>query len=181
MDIFVAAVLLAALVAATITDLKSQRIPNWLTFPLMVTGLVIHTLNGGGEGLGFSAAGFGLGFGVMLVPYLFGLMGAGDVKLMAGVGAWLGIDTAFTAFLCTCFAGGAYSLFVMFRNTEILKTVFSNIWTHFVLVLFTKEFDYTPTSSDRTLPRLCYGVAIAFGTLASMALTFRETGGVFIR
>ncbi len=181
MDILVAAVLAAALTIATVTDLKSQRIPNWLTFPLMLGGLAAHAVFTGLEGLWFSLAGFGLGLGIMLVPFLLGVMGAGDVKLLAGVGAWLGVNTTLTAFVITCLAGGVYALGVMLRDREIFKAVLTNIKAHLVLALCTKDFKYTPVSSQRTLPRLCYGVAIAIGTVASMVLTYHETGGTFVR
>ncbi|WP_147819688.1 A24 family peptidase [Salidesulfovibrio onnuriiensis] len=181
MDILVAAVLAAALVTATITDIRSQRIPNWLTFPLMLGGLAAHALHTGLDGLLFSLAGFGLGLGVMLVPFLLGLMGAGDVKLMAAVGAWLGINTALMAFLITCMAGGVYALAVLLRNMEMFRAVLENIKAHFITSLLTRKLDYTPVVSERTLPRLCYGVAIAFGTVASMVLTYHETGGFFVR
>lgn len=181
MDILVAAVLVAALLIATITDVRSQRIPNWLTFPLILTGIAAHAVNNGLDGFLFGIYGFGLGLGVMLIPFLFGLMGAGDVKLMAGVGAWLGINTAFMAFLITCLAGGVYALVVMLRNLEILRAVMSNIKFHLFMSFVTKKFEYSPVESARTLPRLCYGVAIAFGTVASMVLTYHETGGFFLR
>lgn len=177
----VAVVLLIALTIATVTDFKSQRIPNWLTFPLILAGLAAHTVYGGLHGLQFSAAGFALGLGVMLIPYFMGLMGAGDVKLMAGVGAWLGVKTAFAAFLFTCFAGGVYSLIVMLRHMDFFKAVLGNIYYSFRVFLYTRKIDYAPTAPVRTLPRLCYGVAIAVGTVASMALSLHDSGVVFLR
>ncbi len=176
MDIAAAIMLLAALAVAVITDLRSQRIPNWLTFPLMLLGLVTHTVMGGWDGLLFSSAGFGLGLGVMLIPFLLGMMGAGDVKLMAGVGAWLGANTAFAAFLFTCLAGGLYALVVLFRHMDHLKAVLANFRASVLILLSSHRFEYVPVETERTLPRLCYGVAIAVGTVVSMGLAFHRTG-----
>jgi len=180
MDIFITIVLAAALLIATITDLKSQKIYNWLTFPLILSGPVIHSIYSGTDGLLLSAGGFGLGLLVMVIPFFMGVMGAGDVKLMAGIGAWLGVNATFTAFLFTCLAGGAYALVVMLRNTDYFKAVIANIWGSFLRTAATRKYDYSPISSQVTMPRLCYGVAIAIGTVGAMALNFTQTGSVLV-
>jgi prepilin peptidase CpaA len=181
MELLTATVLIAALLIATITDLKSQRIYNWLTFPLILTGLVAHTLDSGLDGLLLGGGGFALGLGVMVVPFFMGMMGAGDVKLMAGVGAWLGAQAAFTAFLFTCLAGGVYALIVLLRHFTQFKAVLINIWGTFLATMATRRFEYSPVSEGQGLPRLCYGVAIAVGTVAAMAVNVVETGSVLAR
>ena len=179
MDILVATVLGVALVIASYTDLKSQRIRNWLTFPLILSGPVAHFVFGGVDGLLLSGGGFALGLALMLLPFMFGVMGAGDVKLMAGVGAWLGVSATFTAFLITCFAGGVYALVVMARHRDYFKAVWLNIKSTFLMFMTTRKLEYTPTPSETPLPRLCYGVAIAIGSAAAMAVHYYETGSVF--
>ena len=82
-------VLVAVMVAAT-TDLWEFRLHNALTIPLFLAGLLYHGMTGGPSGLAGSALGVVVGAGPLLIPYAKGGMGAGDVKLMAGVGAWLG-------------------------------------------------------------------------------------------
>ena len=181
MEILITIMLAAALIVATITDLRSQRIYNWLTFPLMLGGLLAHTLSGGLDGLLLSLGGFALGLGLMVVPFFLGMMGAGDVKLMAGIGAWLGAQATLTAFLFTCLAGGVYAIIVLLRNFDQLKAVFANIWATFLLFLTTHKFDYSPAATEQTLPRLCYGVAIAVGTVAAMLINVAQTGSVLAR
>lgn len=181
MDHFIASVLAAALIVATITDIRSQRIYNWLTFPLIVSGLAAHTLHAGVDGLLLGAGGFALGLAVMLVPYFLGMMGAGDVKLMAGVGAWLGAQAAFTAFLFTCLAGGVYAVIVLARHFDQFKAVLINIWATFLLAVSTRRFEYTPVTEGQALPRLCYGVAIAVGTVAAMVVNVTQTGSILAR
>jgi prepilin peptidase CpaA len=85
--------------ASAIIDWWMFKVPNWLTFPVIISGWVlglIHTLGGhlvssdGNGGLGDSLAGTGLGFVMLLPIYAIGGMGAGDVKMTMGFGAWLG-------------------------------------------------------------------------------------------
>lgn len=181
MDLFITIMIVAALTVATVTDLRSQRIYNWLTFPLMLSGLLAHTLFSGWDGFLLSAGGFALGLGVMIVPFFLGMMGAGDVKLMAGIGAWLGAPATLTAFLITCIAGGFYAIFVLIRHRKYMKAVFANIWGTFLRTMSTHKFEYSPVANEQALPRLCYGVAIAIGTLAAMSLNFMETGSILAR
>jgi prepilin peptidase CpaA len=176
MNFTISIILAAALLTATVTDLKSRRIYNWLTFPLMLAGLVFHFGVGGLDGLYMSAAGLGLGLAVMILPFLLGMMGAGDVKLMAGIGAWVGASTILTAFVFTCLAGGVYALGVLMVHREQAGQVLANIKNFFINFLATRSLTYTPISA--ALPRLCYGVAIAAGTTGAIVMNLARTGSV---
>lgn len=176
MNFIITIILAAALLTATITDLRRQRIYNWLTFPLMLAGLAFHTTVGGVDGLLMSAAGFGLGIALMILPFLLGMMGAGDVKLMAGIGAWVGASTILVAFVFTCLVGGVYALGVLFFHREQAREVLANIKSTFVNFLVTRTLSYAPTSA--ALPRLCYGVAIAAGTVGAVVMNLARTGSV---
>lgn len=175
MDIRIATVLCAALVVAVVTDIRSQRIPNYLTFSVILAGFGFHAVTGGLDGLLFSLGGFALGLGVLLIPYLLGIMGGGDVKLMAAVGACLGVDLAFASFLYTCLAGGVYALLVMAFRKGLFRRVFGAMWNDLVTFAFTGRFSVTTDISRAGTPRLCYGVAIAAGTFLAMALTIWES------
>nr|WP_287412433.1 A24 family peptidase [Pseudodesulfovibrio sp.] len=178
MNLLISTVLAVALIIATITDIKNQRVYNWLTFPVILAGFATHTVFGGVEGLKFAAGGFALGFIAMAIPYFIGVMGAGDVKLMAGVGAWLGFSSTLTAFLFTCIAGGIYALGVLAFDRKVFKAVLSNIANTFTVLVATHSFNFAPTKTENALPRLCYGVAIAVGTAAAMVLHAVQTGTV---
>lgn len=75
---------------AAVTDVWRFKVYNILTFPLLVSGLLYHLFTGGMSGLGNSTAGLLFGFGTLLMPYVMGAVGAGDVKFFAAIGAWLG-------------------------------------------------------------------------------------------
>jgi Flp pilus assembly protein protease CpaA len=83
-------ILISALVAASLTDIAHRRIPNAITYPLAAFGLLYHFPAVGMNGLIFSLSGILAGAGLLLLFHLLGGMGAGDVKLMAAVGAILG-------------------------------------------------------------------------------------------
>lgn len=79
---------------ALITDIRSMRIPNMISLPALVSGMLMQVMMSGLDGLLFAVCGAGAGFGLLLVMYVMGAVGAGDVKLFAGIGAWMG--TMFT-------------------------------------------------------------------------------------
>jgi len=93
------------LIAAGI-DIHSHRIPNWLSLPFLVAGLAVSALRGGWHGAVSSMAGIGLAVAVLgVLCYLRG-MGMGDLKLLAGVGAWVGPGQLVLAMVATGIAGG---------------------------------------------------------------------------
>lgn len=170
-------ILLAAiLLTAVCTDLRGQRIPNWLTFPAMAFALIFHGTTQGLDGLLFSLAGLALGCGVMLLPYLFGAMGAGDVKLMMATGAFLGASATFQAFILTSLIGGVYALAMLVRHKGAVRRIFGALCDSASLLLATRRFAYVRQTDDRKMPRLCYGVAIAAGTLGAMYMTYGPAG-----
>lgn len=176
MQLFMNLTLAAVLLTAVITDLRAQRIPNWITFPAMALALAAHTTTQGPEGLIFSLSGLVLGFGVMFVPYLMGVMGAGDVKLMMAAGAFLGMAATLQAFILTSLAGGLYALVMLARRRDVLTNVFRALKDSAALFLSTRQLAYVRQTDHASFPRLCYGVAIAAGTLASMFITWGAAG-----
>ncbi len=151
------------LLIAVITDIRVRRIPNWLNFSGMLSAIAFHGYVRGWEGVAFSVEGMLLGIGLLIVFYLAGGMGAGDVKLLGAVGAWLGPIGVFTAFLCIALVGGAYSVISLYRSGSGRDTIlrYVSIFKHF---LWTGRFSYVPPSQSEKIPDLHYGIAIALGT-----------------
>jgi prepilin peptidase CpaA len=114
-------VLIAAVVAA-LTDIMKFKVYNVLTLPLLVSGLIYHGVVGGPPGLLESVLGFALGGGILMVFYLMGGMGAGDVKFMAAVGAWLGVLLTFYVFLASAIAAGIYALVLIVGYGSLHET-----------------------------------------------------------
>ena len=91
--------------------------PNWITFPMIISGWVFNTAMLGWEGLGYSLLGTVVGLGLLLPAYAIGGMGAGDVKLLAGVGAWVGSTVTFYAFCLSAVIGGVIAVaMVLYRR-----------------------------------------------------------------
>ena len=86
---------LIVLAVATFTDLRNRRIPNWLVFPFLLVGIVVSGWLQGWHGVGQSFAGLGLSLLFNGLAFWMGGMGAGDVKLFAAIGAWIGPDQLF--------------------------------------------------------------------------------------
>jgi prepilin peptidase CpaA len=168
-DFFLILLLSAILVVAAVQDLRFQKIPNLLTYPTMAIGLACHGMTSGLDGLLFSAGGLALGIGIFILPYFMGGMGAGDAKLMGAAGAVLGLKGVFIAFLLTAIVGGIYALIVLSINSR--KGFFSRLATALKLAttlktfVFTGQFTQMTDVEDKKKPKLCYGAAIAFGTL----------------
>lgn len=170
-------VLTSALIVAAVIDYRRQRIPNWLTVPLFVAGFGWHFYLEGPQGLLFALYGAGLGFGLMLVPYLLGFMGGGDVKVMAAIGAWLGTGDGFAAFLFSAAAGGVYAVVIMLSKRGIMRQLAQSMWRTFWLFLTTKRIQSAPShTGENALPKLCYGVAIALGTILYMVHVLIQNG-----
>lgn len=98
------------LVVAAGIDLRTRRVPNWLVLPFLVAGLVVQSISGGVTGAGRSLAGIALACLLFGIPCFIGAMGMGDLKLAAGVGAWIGPSQFLTASVFTALAGGVLAV-----------------------------------------------------------------------
>lgn len=104
------------LATAVYSDLRWHRIPNWLSLLGLVAGLALQTLANGAHGMVSGLLGAGVGLACFAPFYLLRAMGAGDVKLLAAVGSFMGPEGAFYAAMCSLLAGGAGAIgYVLWR------------------------------------------------------------------
>ncbi len=167
--VFPAASLLCATISA-VYDVRSRRIPNFITLPAIAFGLLLHGVFGGLRQLATAAAA-GLICGlIFLVFYLAGGMGAGDVKLMTAAGCLAGLSLIQHLLVWTALAGGVMAIGVALYRRQLVATLHS---TYAVLVHH-KTMGFTPHAqfnvrNDRTL-RLPYALAIMAGSALTLCL-----------
>jgi len=108
---------------ATVTDLRERRVPNWLVFPFILAGAAANAASGGWLGLAHSGLGILLAAALMGPLYVVGGMGMGDVKLCAGLGAWVGAHQLLFALAFMGLAGGVmafgWALYAGFLNQSL--------------------------------------------------------------
>jgi prepilin peptidase CpaA len=112
---------------AAVTDLRVHKIYNWTTYPGMLLALALNLLQNGWDdgypGLKDSLAGFAVCGGLMLVSYVFFSVGGGDVKLIAMVGAFLGMEKGVDVLLWTFVLGGAAGLALLIWRVGLVRLV----------------------------------------------------------
>ena len=118
---------LAIAFVACITDLRSRRVPNMLTFGAALAGLAFHALAPGGDGAVAAMLGWVIGIAVFFLPFVLGGLGGGDVKLLGALGAWLGPTDGIWLALYTGVAGGVMAVGVAVAS-GYLKQALANCY-----------------------------------------------------
>jgi prepilin peptidase CpaA len=160
------------LIAAWISwgDLKSRKIPNYLTLGTALAGLAYNLILHGWGGLVDGVLGLLLGFGLLILPYVLGGMGAGDVKALAALGAWLGPKGTIFLFCYMGIAGGIMALAVLIWK-GILWQKIQRGWAFLLNLVLCREHGFSMAQTPiRETPGIPYGVAIALG-MGALLLT----------
>lgn len=161
------------LVVAAVIDGAILKVPNWLTFPFIISGWCYGMLSAGPIGLGYSLLGTFVGMMLLLLLRNRGGMGAGDVKLLAGVGAWLGTMVTLYAFVATALVGAVMAIAMVAWTGNWMK--------HYAMALQIMQEWRTERSADRlaTIARqrkpqmllLPYGIPMAVGSIIYFAMS----------
>jgi prepilin peptidase CpaA len=141
---------------AAVCDVRWRRIPNWLTLSALLGGVLLQTVRYGADGIPVALGGAALGLCVLLPFYLIHALGAGDVKLLAGLGALVGPQALVSLAIYAALIGGAISVVILARRGT-LQFSLAEIMTR-------------PTHLTRSGAKAPYGVAIAGGVYLSMLL-----------
>ncbi len=166
-----AGMLVALLIAAAWSDYGTGRIPNALVFGGAVMALAFGVLappagTSTPDALLLALGGMACGFAALLPFYLLRAMGAGDVKLMAMTGAFLGLPGALWAIAASFLAGGAMSLAYLAARGELRRAA-ANLGALGLLVSSGSAPVLDSRTSAGTMP---YGIAIAAGTIGYLIL-----------
>lgn len=156
------AILIIVLVVSLFTDLKERKILNAVTVPAAIVGLCYNFATGGLAGVKFALSGLLVGTGLLLIPFLMGGIGAGDVKLLGAVGAVKGPVFAVNAGLCSAMAGGIFVLGLLVYRGILLEVLRNTAWG-----LATLGGSFL-TKGSMTGGNFPYGVAIFAGTVFTL-------------
>jgi prepilin peptidase CpaA len=169
--IAVGGLLAVLLIAAAWHDVRRRRIPNVVVFCGAGLALALHAALPAGIGLLDSAAGLAVGLAALMPLYLLRATGAGDVKLMAMVGAFAGPGDALGAVLCTFAAGALLALAVAVKAGVLRQTAYNVKVIVYATALRLASVP-GPVFDARTdsAARMPYAVAIAAGTFGFLAL-----------
>ncbi len=157
----------AILILAAWIDGKELKVPNWITFPMILSGLVYSTCVGGLAGMGAGLLGMCVGLLTLMPLYAVGGMGAGDVKLMAGIGAWLGWEVTFAAFCVSTVVGAVMAVLMVLRKGT-MKHHYENfllILSEWMVVKNPYELNRIATERKPRMMLLPYGIPICIGTI----------------
>lgn len=151
------------------TDLKQRKILNAVLFPAAVLAFLLHFVGQGGAGALFWFKGTLAGMGLLLLPFVLGGIGAGDVKLLAVVGSFKGAFFAFQTFLCGALLGGLFAILCLWKKKQLRHTV-GKIGGALKLFLFSCfriwNVGQLEENGEAAIP---YGVAIALGSFLCLA------------
>jgi prepilin peptidase CpaA len=169
-------ILMALILTAGVFDVLYRRIPNWLTVGGVLTGIALNSfLYPGWPGLRFSVSGLAVAFVAYFILYSLRAMGGGDVKLMAAIGALVGVRDWFGIFVITAIVGGVAGLALAIARGRLRKTMWN---VGFILAeirrgrpayLDREELDVRSPKSFG----LPHGTIIALGTIVFLGLSAR--------
>ena len=170
MNKYLIILLVCGMAIAVLRDLKDRKIPNLLTYPMMLIGLIFHFVSGGLNGFSFSVIGLLVGTGLFFIPYLIGGLGAGDAKLMGAAGAILGAKGAIIAAAFAALFGLIYGLLLLIIHIEYTRFLFRRLVITLKTFFFTGHFIFIPHGQDEKTPTLAFALPITLGTICYIYL-----------
>ncbi|QEG39490.1 A24 family peptidase [Roseimaritima ulvae] len=159
------------MIIAAIIDGMILKVPNWLTFPFILCGWAHGMIQGGPAGLGASLAGTAVGLMLLLVVRAVGGMGGGDVKLLAGLGAWVGVSSVWWAFVVTTFVGALMALVMIAASGQWKKHYYMarQILHEWKTVRNPEKLYAIAKERKPTMQLLPYGIPMAIGSILYFA------------
>ena len=166
-------VVTVVLIVAAVIDGFELRVPNWITLPMILTGWVFSWCAFGWAGLGWSLIGTVTGLALLMPAYAIGGMGAGDVKLLAGVGAWVHATHTFYAFAVLAVVGGilAIGMVLVRKAWQKHSRQFANILGEIHRIRNPERLSVLAAERKSSMLLLPYGIPIAIGSIFYFAWT----------
>ena len=178
-NLFFVALVMALTTTALVSDLRTRRLPNWLTVSGLAAAVILHTVMSGFAGLGFALFGFVTGFSLLLVLWLIGGAGGGDVKLMGAVGAWLGASLTLRVFLVSTALAALVTAALLLAGT--LSRGFGYVQRHYLATGSAGQLSNQGSSGRNARYRrpklrlMPYAVPVAVGTWLVLAVAWQTS------
>ena len=159
------------MIIAAIIDGMILKVPNWLTFPFILCGWAHGLIQAGLPGLGASLAGTAVGLMLLLVVRAVGGMGGGDVKLLAGLGAWVGVSSVWWAFVVTTFVGAIMAIVMIAYSGQWKKHYYMTrqILHEWKTVRNPEKLFDIAKARKPNMQLLPYGIPMAIGSILYFA------------
>ena len=164
-------VVTVTLIVAAVIDGFELKVPNWITFPMIISGWAYSTVTMGWAGFGWSLVGTTVGLALLLPAYAIGGMGAGDVKLLAGVGAWMHGTHTFFAFCVSAIVGAILAVGMVLirrawgKHSHQMMAILNEI----VTIRDPNQLSAIAAERKSSMLLLPYGIPIAIGSIAYFA------------
>jgi len=146
---------------AMYSDLRWRKVPNCLTLPAIALGFFLNFVGNSWNGLIFSFFGLLVGMGLLMLPYVLGGMGGGDVKFMGALGAMLGSYSVLNIFLYTTLVGGAIAIVVAIANRSLVEML-KKVWL-LLKCIFLFRAPLAGAGLFKKSLEIPYGLAIGIG------------------
>lgn len=160
--------LILILTVSVITDIRSRKILNIVTFPAILLALIYHSIISGFDGFLFSGSGFLVGLGLLLIPFIMGGIGAGDVKLLAAIGTWKGAIFILYTGVFAGIIGGLIATAILIKHKRLGFTLKQMLFT-FAFLRGTKGSLQFSDGSINTYS-IPYAIPIALGAIITLVM-----------
>lgn len=160
------AALVTLLVISSYTDWKYRKIYNKVTLPAILIGLGLAAMTNFPAGLQSAALACVLGFSFFYLLFMLGMMGGGDVKLVAAIGALTGYPFIVDALFFGIIAGGVYAILILAIKGGLWKNIKNALWFIWGLMLWRKAIPLQTTDSIK----IPYGLCLSAGTMIALLL-----------
>jgi prepilin peptidase CpaA len=183
-SLFSSIITLVVVSIVAIIDYQRFRIPNAITAPFALSGLVFHYFNSGFQGLTLSFVGLMLGGTLLIVPYILRGFGGGDVKLLAATGAWIGANEVTWVFILSGLLLGSVSLIMLIQSPSVRRAALLNLRIGYVqlrgignMLGGEDRVEEVVLREDRRNRAVPFGVVLSVGLLLVVVWKFFVNGG----